>query len=218
MRCAMIIQYKNNPKVIVCALLFLFFLTNPLQLLPLKTANYKAVALFDELKANIDQLDKCFIELLEEGEGYSLSFEGTFFNDSRIKGQIKNFEQPIDIYRFRDNYFVKNKSNHWIEAKKLELDGLSFFLRTPWEMLNLFNELPEKQIINMEDSISVSSSNLKSNKNLIEKLFPHLNAQNIVQVQLTLFFKKEEKLPIRILIEGLCPERKKIIVKRTYIF
>lgn len=219
----MVIEFKKHHKIIICALLFLSFLAVPWRLFPSRVTDSEAKLLFDELKTNVNQIDKCLIELIEEGENYRLAFEGLFFNDSRIKGQVKNFEQPIDIYRFYDTLFVKNSENDWIEAEDLNLESLSYFLRTPWETLNLFYELPEKQLFNAEQGNfliieSKAEACTGSNKNLVGELFPHLTANGSLQLQLFLFLEEEKRLPTTILIEGFCPTQNEVIVKRSYNF
>lgn len=82
------------------------------------------------------------VQILEEGNGYALSFHGKVFGKQEkvLRGELPAYD--LDVYmNHRGELFVKDLiDGAWKSAVELELEALKIFLAMPFEMLEEHRE------------------------------------------------------------------------------
>ncbi len=94
----------------------------------------------DALAAMHNNHTLLYMEILEKGEGYILSFKGKKVGEKSLSGVLSDYD--LEIYQNRrGNLYVKDLvSGLWTDVNDLGLNGLKDFFINPFELLSCYQE------------------------------------------------------------------------------
>ncbi|HHX78036.1 MAG TPA: hypothetical protein GX697_06795 [Firmicutes bacterium] len=159
-------------------------------------------SLLDEVYDYFISLEEYSFRTIEEGPGYSLTFEG-LSRQNYLKGEIVGHN--LHILCQNGLLFIKNDNERWEKAGDLGLDNLRAFIREPLFLIDsLRNKVPliSFERDNESGENNIYSATIETHKDeLARYLFPGIEADLINSVMLSVSFESKEVKEINISLE-----------------
>ncbi len=194
--------------IIILCLLIVFILVTETQ----RAQPY--LVLQNALQGMNDNYSMLGVQIMEEGDGYVLNFNGRMLGDKTISGEFSEYELEVYLNRNGDLYIKDLIDGTWKHAADLELDTLKDFLNMPFGLLEQSRDnFYQARFVNKTENEHIILLHLPP-----DPFIPYLAALEESRMDCLLFIEEESLFIHQIAFYLYGDDDDKEILKRTFIF
>ena len=154
------------------------------------------------------------VQIMEEGDGHVLNFNGRMLGEKTVSGEIEEYELEVYLNRNGDLYIKDLIDGVWKHAADLGLETLKEFLKMPFGLLEQnCDNFNEARFVSNNEKDHVIMLHLP-----VDQFIPYFAALEESRLDCLLFIEEDSLFIYQISFSLYGNSDNKEILKRTFIF